>query len=136
MNLYGLKQLIDSLRTVRKNTIQIAEDIPEEQYGYRPTPESRSLAEILVHIALLSQVDRRLHGDKRVSSLEGFDFGELIEQSEAEEKRPRAKSEIVALLRTGGERHCEWLGTERLLGIVPHLTRQRRETSLNHRVAR
>ena len=106
MNLYGLKQLIDSIRTVRKNKIQIAEDIPEEQYGYRPTPQSRSVAETLVHIALLSQVDRRLHGDKRVASVEGFNFAELIEQSEAEEKLPRTKSEIVALLRTEGERHC------------------------------
>jgi len=164
MNLYGLTQLIDGTRTVRENTIQIAEDIPEEQYRYRPTPESRSVAETLVHIALLSQADRRLHVDKRVSSVKGFNFAELIEQSEAEEKRPRTKSDIIALLRTGGERHCEWLETfpqelladtvlmpggapktrfemllgtkehemhhraqlmviERLLGIVPHLTR-------------
>jgi uncharacterized damage-inducible protein DinB len=111
VNFYGLKQLIDGIRTVRKNTIQIAEDIPEEQYRYRPTPESRSVAETLVHIALLSQADRRLHGDKRVSSLEGFNFAELIEQSESEEKRPRTKSDIIALLRTGGERHREWLET-------------------------
>jgi uncharacterized damage-inducible protein DinB len=54
MNLYGLRQLIGSIRTVRKNTIQIADDIPEEQYGYRPTPGSRSVAAVLVHIVLLS----------------------------------------------------------------------------------
>ena len=29
MNLYGPKELADSMRTVRKNTILIAEDIPE-----------------------------------------------------------------------------------------------------------
>jgi len=45
MNFYGAKQLIDSMRTVRKNTILIAEDIPEKNYGYRPTPDSRSVAE-------------------------------------------------------------------------------------------
>jgi hypothetical protein len=39
MNLYTAKQLIDRLRTVGKNTIQIAEDIPERDYGYRPRPE-------------------------------------------------------------------------------------------------
>jgi len=166
MNLYGPKQLVDSIRTVRKNTIQIAEDIPEKDYGYRPTPESRSVAETLVHIAVAPQATRRLHGDQRVSSLEGFNFGELIKQSEAEEKRPRSKSEIVGLLRTEGERWCDWVATfpeavlaeevrqpggvsktrfemllgtkehemhhraqlmviERLLGIVPHLTRNR-----------
>jgi len=166
MSLYGPKQLADSIRTVRKNTIAIAEDIPEKEYDYRPTPESRSVAETLVHIAFSSQADRRLHGDQRVSSLEGFNFGELIKQSEAEEKRPRSKSEIITLLRTEGERWCDWVATfpeavlaeqvrmpgglsksrfemligtkehemhhraqlmviERLLGIVPHLTRNR-----------
>jgi uncharacterized damage-inducible protein DinB len=155
------------MRTVRKNTILIAEDIREKDYGYRPTPESRSVAETLVHIAFLSQADRRLHGDQRVSSLEGFNFGEWIKQSEAEEKRPRSKSEIIGLLRTEGDRWSQWveglpeallsepvgqpggssklrfemlLGTkehemhhraqlmvmERLLGIVPHLTRNRK----------
>ena len=54
MNLYGPKQLAESMRTVRKNTIQIAEDIPEKDYNYRPTPESRSVLETLVHIASLS----------------------------------------------------------------------------------
>jgi len=29
MDLYGPKQLADSFRTVRKNTIRIADDIPE-----------------------------------------------------------------------------------------------------------
>src|SRR4029434_2261232 len=164
--MYGLKQLIESTRVVRKNTIQIAEDIPEEHYGYRPTVDSRSVAETLVHIAFLLQVDRQLHGDQRVSSFEGIDFGEFIKQSDAEEKRLRSKDEILTLLRKEGEDRCEWLATfsetilaqqvgmpgggsksrfeiligtkehemhhraqltviERLLGIVPHLTRNR-----------
>ncbi len=166
MDLYGPKQLADSMRTVRKNTILIAEDVPEKDYAYRPTPESRSVVETLVHIALLSRADRRLHEEEHVFSLEGFDFGALIRKSEAEEKRLRSKSEIIAYLRTEGEGWCQWveglpeallseqvrqpggssktrfemlLGTkehemhhraqlmvvERLLGIVPHLTRNR-----------
>jgi uncharacterized damage-inducible protein DinB len=166
MNLYGPKQLADSTRTVRKNTILIAEDIPENDYGYRPTPESRSVAETLVHIALLSRADRFLHENERRSSLESFDFGELISKSEMEERRPHSKTEIIDRLRTEGERWSRWveglpeallservrqpggasksrfemlLGTkehemhhraqltviERLLGIVPHLTRNR-----------
>jgi uncharacterized damage-inducible protein DinB len=166
MNLYGPKQLADSVRAVRKNTILIAEDIPEKDYGYRPTPESRSVAETLVHIALLSRADHILHEGERVSTLEGVNFGGLIKKSEAQQKQPRSKSEIIALLRTEGDRWCQWvealpeahlaeqvrqpgggsktrfemlLGTkehemhhrgqlmvvERLLGIVPHLTRGR-----------
>ena len=166
MTLYGRKQLVDGMRTVRKNTILIAEDIPENEYGYRPTPDSRSVAETLVHIAMLSRADRFLHEEERLPSLEGFDFGELIRRSEQEENRPRSKSEIIDLLRTEGEDGSRWveglpearlseqvrqrgggsksrfemlLGTkehemhhraqltviERLLGIVPHLTRNR-----------
>ena len=165
MNLYGPKQLAESMRMVRKNTIQIAEDIPEKDYNYRPTPESRSVLETLVHIASLSRFDRIVHEEQHLSSLEGFDFGALF-NGEAEEKRMRAKSDVVALLLTQGDRWCQWLeglpepllsehvrqpggvlktrfemlvGTkehemhhrgqlmviERLLGIVPHLTRSR-----------
>lgn len=167
MNFYGSKQLANSMRTVRKNTIVIAEDIPEKDYGYRPSPESRSVAETLVHIASLSRADRLIHEEQHLSSLEGFDFGQLIQKSEMEEKRQVSKSEVVALLLTEGDRWCQWvealpeallseqvrmpggtsksrfemlLGTkehemhhrgqlmviERLLGIVPHLTRNRR----------
>jgi len=166
MNLYGPKELVDSMRTVRKNTILIAEDIPESQYGYRPAPDSRSVAETLVHIGMLGRADRFLHEEDRRPSLEDFDFGELISRSQAEEERPRSKSEIIDFLRTEGERSAQWveglpetqlseqvrqrggasksrfemlLGTkehemhhrgqltviERLLGIVPHLTRNR-----------
>ena len=166
MTLYGPAELVDSMRTVRKNTLLIAEDIPESEYGYRPTPESRSVAETLVHIAMLGPADRFLHEEDRRPSLEDFDFGELISRSQAEEKRPRSKREIVDFLRAEGERSVQWveglpethlservrqrggatqsrfqmlLGTkehemhhrgqlmvvERLLGIVPHLTRNR-----------
>ena len=166
MNLYGPKELVNSMRTVRKNTIRIAEDIPETEYGYRPTPDSRSVAETLVHIAMLGRADRFLHEEDRRPSLETFDFGELINRSQAEEKRPRSKREIVELLRTEGESSAQWveglpetllaepvrqrggasqsrfemlLGSkehemhhrgqlmvmERLLGVVPHLTRDR-----------
>ena len=169
MNLYGPRQLVDSMRTVRKNTIVIAEDIPESQYGYRPATDSRSVAETLVHIAMLGRADRFLHEEDRRPSLEDFDFGELISRSQAEEKRPRSKREIIDFLRAEGERSVEWLdglpetqlseqvrqrggasksrfemllGTkehemhhrgqltviERLLGIVPHLTRNRQAT--------
>ncbi|HEY6245886.1 MAG TPA: DinB family protein [Pyrinomonadaceae bacterium] len=111
MSLYGLQQLIDSTRVVRKNTIQIAEDIPEKDYGYRPTPESRSVAETLTHIAFVAQISRRLHGSERVFSLTEEIIGEIIKQSEAYEKLPRSKDELLTLLREGGEEKCEWLAT-------------------------
>ena len=39
MTYYGAKQLADSFRTVRKNTLAIAEEIPEEKYGFKATPQ-------------------------------------------------------------------------------------------------
>lgn len=95
MSLYGPKQLADSMRTVRKNTILIAEDIPEKDYSYRPTPESRSVAEILVHIASLALFDRLVHEEQHLSSLEGFDFGAAIKKSETQEGPSRSKAEII-----------------------------------------
>ena len=41
---YGPNQLSDSMRSVRRHTIAIAEDIPEDSYDYRPAPEARSVA--------------------------------------------------------------------------------------------
>jgi uncharacterized damage-inducible protein DinB len=97
------------MRTVRKNTILVAEDIPEKDYSYRPTPDSRSVSETLVHIASLAHLDHVLHEQDRRSSLEGFDFGALIKKGELEEKRPRSKEQILDLLRTEGERWSQWV---------------------------
>ena len=47
MTYYGSKDLAAAFRTVRGNTIKIAEDVPESQYGFKPSPESNSLSESL-----------------------------------------------------------------------------------------
>ena len=60
MNCYGAKELADSFRTVRKNTLVIAEEIPEEQYGYRAAPETRSVSEMLIHIAVAPGLQQRM----------------------------------------------------------------------------
>ena len=36
MNYYGAKEIAASFRTVRNNTLKIAEDIPEDKYSFRP----------------------------------------------------------------------------------------------------
>jgi uncharacterized damage-inducible protein DinB len=109
MNFYGPRQLADSMRTVRRNTIQIANDIPASHYDFRPTPEYRSVAELLVHIAWLASADRLMHEEQHIDTIEGFDFGALLETSTAEEQRPRSKEEIVGLLTTEGERYVQWV---------------------------
>lgn len=170
MAVYGGKEMAASFRTVRKNTIQIAEEIPEHKYDFRAAPDTRSVAQALVHIALSTTFPLELHG-KRVSDMKTVNFQDLFQRLGAEEARPRTKSEIVALLRTGGETFAAFLEdtsdeflaervtmmpgadpasrtrfdmllsakehemhhraqlmvVERMLGVVPHLTRQMQE---------
>ena len=106
---YGPRQLVDSMRTVRRNTIQVATDIPAAQYGFRPTPESRSAAELLVHIAWLASADRFMHQQERIGALADVDFGALLARSDDEERKERSKEEIIDLLATEGERHVRWI---------------------------
>ncbi len=109
MELYGVRQLTDGFRAARGDTIRLADEIPESQYAYRPTPESRSVAETLVHIAWLASADEFMHEEARICSLETFDFPTLIGKSNAEEALPRSKAEIIELLRTEGDRWVHWL---------------------------
>jgi uncharacterized damage-inducible protein DinB len=114
--LYGVGQLTESMRAVRGNTILIAGDIPESQYGFRATPHTRSVTETLIHIAWLWTADHLMHDELRLDSLEGFDFPALLAKSALEEKRPRSKAEIIELLRTEGDRSVQWI--ERLPAAV------------------
>ena len=104
MNYYGAKDLADSLRTVRKNTLIIAEEIPEEQYGFRAAPETRTVAQLLTHIAVVQRMPEQIHSIERRTTLEGFDFPEFMRSIVADEQRPRSKAQIITLLRDEGER--------------------------------
>jgi uncharacterized damage-inducible protein DinB len=109
MSLYGVRQLAGSMRAVRQNTILMAGDIPESHYAFRATPETRSVAETLVHIAWLWTADRFMHEDRRLESLEGFDFAALLEKSASEERIVRSRAEIIELLRAEGDRAARWV---------------------------
>ena len=91
-----------SFRTVRKNTIQIAEEIAEENYGFRPAEGTRSVAEQLVHIAVAPRIWAAL-AEPNLTTLVGFDFMGLFMANVAEEKTSRTKAEIIALLTSEGE---------------------------------
>jgi uncharacterized damage-inducible protein DinB len=110
MNYYGAKELAESFRTVRKNTIQIAQDIPEDKYGFRAAPETRTVAQLLTHIALSFAFQHQIHAKERRTTLEGFDFPALMQRFTAEEQKQRSKQEIVEMLRNNGEEWAAWLG--------------------------
>ena len=118
MNYYGAQELAASFRTVRNNTIAIAEDIGEAHYGFRVTPDNRTIGQTLVHIARACELQEELHGVRRVTTLEGFDFMGFIGPRVADEQTPRTKEQIVALLRDSGDRFSKWLESlpEELLG--------------------
>jgi uncharacterized damage-inducible protein DinB len=109
MTYYGAKELARSFRTVRMNTIKIAEEIPEEKYGFRPAEGSRSIAETLVHIAVMSRVPEQIHAVERLSTLVGFDFFGVMGKLQAEVKAPRTKAQVLELLRTEGEKYAKIL---------------------------
>ena len=111
MNIYGGKELGRQLRTVRQNTIQIAEDIPEDKYNHVPAPECRSVGQMLAHIAVAPQMWQEIHGRQRLMSLIGFDFVALAEGVKDEESKPRTKAEILELLRSRGESFAAWFDT-------------------------
>jgi uncharacterized damage-inducible protein DinB len=99
---YGARDFAKAFRTVRKNTIHAAEEIPDTQFDFSPAPGVRSIRSLLTHIAFSDEVGRALHGG-RMTSLEGLNFPELMGRLMAEEQKPRSKDEIVMLLRERGE---------------------------------
>jgi uncharacterized damage-inducible protein DinB len=94
---------------VRKNTITIAEEIPEEKYGFRPAEGCRSIAETLVHIAVMTRVPEQIHAVEHRSTLVGFDFFGVMGKLQAEVKTPRTKAQVLELLRTEGEKYSKVL---------------------------
>ena len=111
MTFYGGKDLASAFRTVRKNTIQVAEDIPESEYSFVAAPEVRSVAGMLTHIALATKIAEGIHKTKRLTTLAGFDFFAVLDRFKAEEAKTRSKAEILGLLRTEGEQFAAWMET-------------------------
>jgi uncharacterized damage-inducible protein DinB len=109
MSGYGAAQLASAFRTVRKNTIQVAEEIPETQYDFVAAPGTRTVAQALAHVAYAPALFDDMHRVRRVTTLQGYDFPGMHAKTAAEEKKPRSKAEIVALLRAEGERFAAWL---------------------------
>jgi len=170
MTYYGGKELAAAFRTVRNNTIKIANDIPEDHYDFKAAPDVRSIRETLVHITLGTFFPRHVHMNK-IADMKTIDIQALMATVLAEQAKPRTKAEIVELLETdaasfgsfleglsddflaetvtmmpGGQPAAKsrfelLLGTkehemhhrgqlmlmQRMIGIVPHLTRDFQE---------
>jgi uncharacterized damage-inducible protein DinB len=171
MTYYGANELARSFKTVRGNTVAVAEDIPGDQYDFRPSPESRSVREVLAHLVVTSQGNYQAHAVRKITTFIGIDFPTLIRERQAKEQQVAAwsKAELIAALKADGEdwgayldgvseeelsviipfaepavprtksrfemflsakehemhHRAQLMVYQRLLGLVPHLTRQR-----------
>jgi uncharacterized damage-inducible protein DinB len=167
---YGAKELAESFRTVRKNTIKIAEEVPEDKYDFSPAPDTRSIRDTLVHIALSTELQSYVHRHN-ISDMQSVNFQELMQKYGEEQAKPRSKADIIALLTAEGDKFAGYLEAlsesflaetvkmrpgmepgrrsrfemllsakehemhhrgqlmvmERMIGIVPHLTREFQE---------
>jgi len=167
MQHYSAQDMARSFRTVRNNTIRIAEEIPEEHYGFRAAPETRSVAETLAHIAATPRWPKKMHS-KRITHPDFATFRAAFEELMKYQATLTTKAQILEALRAGGEEFASWLAAqsdetlaervyfpegaepasktrfemllsakehemhhrgqlmvaERMLGIVPHLTRE------------
>jgi uncharacterized damage-inducible protein DinB len=106
---YGTKEMANAFRTVRKNTIQTAEEIPEDKYDFVAAPGTRAVRDLLQHIATLNGLHYDFHRDKRVSTLQGYDFPAVLGRMNAEASKSRTKAEIIQLLKDEGEKFATWL---------------------------
>ena len=59
------KYLEENFRTVRKNTIVVAEDIPADNYTFIAAPGVKSVGEMLAHLAVSPRWQMELHTRRR-----------------------------------------------------------------------
>jgi uncharacterized damage-inducible protein DinB len=108
MLVYNAKDLARSFRTVRANTIQVAEDIPEDKYGFRPAEGTRTVAETLAHLATSTGWPQELHG-KRMNAVDFSVFMGSLQKAQAHAAKLTAKSAILDALKKEGEAFATWL---------------------------
>ena len=108
MTYYGGKELAGSFRTVRGNTVQIAEEVPEESYSFRPSADSRTVGQTLAHIAMVTAFQSYIHQNK-IDSLTKVNFSELQQTFGREEAKPRSKADLIEFLKAEGEKFASYL---------------------------
>jgi uncharacterized damage-inducible protein DinB len=111
MTYYGATNIASSFRTVRNNTLKIAEEIPEDRYSFCPAEGSRTIAQTLIHISNVHQFALAIHRDNVLSTMEGFNFMAFIQPIAASEQESLTKPQIIARLTTGAEEFENWVKT-------------------------
>jgi uncharacterized damage-inducible protein DinB len=108
MTYYGGKELAAAFRTVRNNTIKMAEEIPESKYDVSAAPETRTVAQTLAHIGTATNFQSYVHRNN-ISDLKTVNFMEIFPKFMAEENKPRTKAELIGYLKSEGETFASYL---------------------------
>ena len=167
--MYTSSDLARSFRTVRKNTLLIAQDIPEDKWSFHAAPGARTIAELFAHVAALTRTPQKLHLIDEKTFITPDEFRALGAANAAYEKTLKTRDEIIRALEENGEDFARRLDAltpaqlasvvnfpppldppsktrfelllgvkehemhhrgqlmllQRMVGVVPHLTRQR-----------
>jgi uncharacterized damage-inducible protein DinB len=86
-------EYLADLTTVHDKILSLAKDIPADKYGWRPTPGTRSVAEVLMHVA----GEWYLIGPMSVGARPPADFG-VPKDAMAKLEKVTAKADILAEL--------------------------------------
>jgi uncharacterized damage-inducible protein DinB len=108
MTYYGAKNIAESFRTVRKNTLTIANEIPEDQYGFRAADGTMSVGELLAHLAVSPMWQLEVHGQK-IAQVDFAFFGSRLEMGKQAEAALRTKAEIIRALTENGEQFAAFV---------------------------
>ena len=108
MTYYGAKHLADSFRTVRKNTLAIAEEIPEDKYDFKAAPEVMSVGEMLAHLAVSPMWQIEAH-TKKIDQIDFPYFTARMQQATLEQQALRTKADIVKALTENGATFAAFL---------------------------
>ena len=109
MTYYGGKQLAEAFRTVRQNTIQTAQDIPEDRYGFAAADGAMTVAAMLAHLAASTNFHYMAHGVDKKSHLSMEDFGGYMGQAKQIETSLADKAAILDALTSRGDQFASWL---------------------------
>jgi hypothetical protein len=99
--IYGGSHLAEAFRTVRKNTIQVAEDIPHDKYGFKAAPDVMSVAEMLSHLAANTWWPVQLHNVEHLSSVQRSTFMGYMQKCGEMAAQLTSKQQIVDALLAG-----------------------------------
>jgi uncharacterized damage-inducible protein DinB len=108
MTYYGSKELAASFRTVRGNTLIIANDIPEEKYSFKAAPDVMSVGELLAHLAVSPMWQVEVHSHK-MPSLDHPFFADRMAKGAAEQAALRSKADIIKALTEKGDAYAKFL---------------------------